>query len=214
MRGSSSTNRTTGPGSITVDAAEGILVPGSAGDLATAENEGSVSIGESAKKLIAEGNILAKISGSVVFGKDGTVSTPTGNTTAASAGTADLWLTGAGSTYSGNLKASGKDSRITNRVTDGSMTGDIFAEHDGMVDAIFTRSAFKGKVGTTYSDTVTSVALADSAWTVTDDSNVTKPSLTGKSTVDLTGAASTLTIDKEQAGSGTLSSISARRKRA
>ena len=188
---------------VTIDGAEGQITAGSSGNFALAENGSAVKIGESAGSITATGNILAKSSGSVVFGKDGMVSNITGNTTAESAGSADLWLTGAGSAYNGNLKASGKSSRVTIRVTDGSMTGDIFAEHDGVVDATFTRSAFKGKVGTTYSDTVTSVALDNSSWSLTGDSNVTKLSLSGKSTVDLTGSASTLTIDKEQTGSGT-----------
>lgn len=109
----------------------------------------------------------------------------------------------ADSLLDGSILSQGSGSIVNALFKSGQLSGDIRAEESGIVNATFLNGAVFS--GSAFTNGRTNLALASgSVWNVKANSNVTSLSVDDTAVISLQGAASTLTVDEAQGGSGAL----------
>ena len=178
----------------------------------------SIQIGtDDAQEIVIQGRVLAGSEGAqagsgtgslvdISQGRGQASVLLTGSLEAHAGGIANASFNTADSLLDGSILSHGGSSVVNALFKSGQLSGDIRAEEGGIVNAIFLDKAiFSGSV---FTNGRTSLALASgSVWNVKANSNVTSLDVDDSAVISLRGAASTLTVDEAQSGSGALFSL-------
>lgn len=215
---------------ITITAASVFLTGSGEEPAGLAENGSTLSLGGKRAGLVSiSGTAAARKEGIVEIGGESSGAHVSGSLEAESGGVIRARFNTAGSLLSGSVLSQGVGSEVTAQFHSGRLSGEVLAQdsgavtldfagssallegsiearRDGTVNTSFAEGAgFSGRAAATDSNASTNLSLATGGyWKVSANSNVTTLAVDDSATVSLKGAASTLTVDQAQRGSGAL----------
>lgn len=215
---------------ITIEAAAVSLTASGSEPAGLAENGSALRAGvESAGLVSIAGTALARTGGLIEIGGEASGAQVTGSLEAETGGSVNAHFNTEGSLLYGSILSQGEGSKVTAEFHGGKLEGSVQALDSGTVNLDFRGSSallegsleahrngtlqasfaegavFTGRAATTYSSTASNLSFTSGArWNVTGDSNVTTLTVDDNAAVSLRGAATTLTVDQAQRGSGAL----------